>query len=218
MENAVEALKIAFAVMMFVLALTLSISSFSSANSAVTSLISMNDRENEYTYVEPTEGLTRTVGIETVVASMYRAMEQNIEIYFKKSSGDLISLCKKTQIDIPGYIVKDSNGNHENLYSIDLSTEAPEYKYMYIDILLAGYNEDAINDLVDEYLDGETKTKKDAYKEMYKAKLKGHEIGKDGIYKVFKDKKFTEEFGEYYQGTGASQIKKRVITYTIQDN
>ena len=38
MENAIEALKIAGAVLMFVLALTLSISSLSQANSAVSSI------------------------------------------------------------------------------------------------------------------------------------------------------------------------------------
>lgn len=218
MENAVEALKIAFAVMMFVLALTLSISSFSSANSAVTSLISMNDRENEYTYVQPTEGLTRTVGIETVVASMYRAMEQNIAIYIKNAQGKTVSLCYKTQIDIPNYIVKNFDGTKQEVDCIDFSVESPKYMYMYIDILLTGYNENEINNLVDEYLDGETETEKDKYKEMYKAKLKGHTIGNEGIYKFLKGKKFTEEFGEYDQETGAGQIKKRVITYTIQSN
>ena len=217
MENAVDALKIAFAVMMFVLALTLSISSFSSASSAVTSLISMNDRENEYTYVQPTEGLTRTVGIEAVVTSMYRAFEQNIEIYFKKN-GELIPLCKKTQIDIPNYIVKYFDGTKQEVDCIDFSVESPKYMYMYIDILLTGYNENEINNLVDEYLDGKTETEKDKYKEMYKAKLKGHTIGNEGIYKFLKGKKFTEEFGEYDQETGAGQIKKRVITYTIQSN
>ena len=216
MENAAEALKIAFAVMMFVLALTVSISSFSSASTTVTSLINMTDRENEYTYVEPNEDLTRTVGIETVVASMYRAMDQNIEIYIKDEHGENIELCYKTQIDIPDYIVKNSDGTEQEVDSIDLSLEAPEYKNMYIDIILAGYNEATIDKLVDEYLYGETKTKKDAYKKMYKLKLENHSVGHDGVYKYFKDKKFEEEFGEYYQGEGASKIKKRVITYTIQ--
>lgn len=55
MENAVEALKIAFAVMMFVLALSLSVFTFSRANSAVTAIINMRDRETQYNYVKPIE-------------------------------------------------------------------------------------------------------------------------------------------------------------------
>ena len=209
MENAVEALKIAFAVMMFVMALTLSISSFSQASSAVTSLISMNDRENEYTYVEPAKDLTRTVGIETVVSSMYRALEQNIEIYFKDSSGNLIPLFYKTQIDIPGYKAKDTTDADSEIYSIDFSNETPEYKEMYLDIILGGN----VNNTVDEYLSTESNDVKEKYKDMYRKKIQNHYP--DGIYKAFKDKEFIEQFGEYYQGDGASQIKKRVITYQM---
>ena len=95
MENAVEALKIAFAVIMFVVALSLSISSFSQSSSAIDAVINMRDRETEYTYVEPTENLSRTVGIETVVSSIYRAFEQNIEIYFKNFSTKSILILLK---------------------------------------------------------------------------------------------------------------------------
>jgi hypothetical protein len=82
MENAVEALKFAGAVMIFAFALTITISSFSSANLAVSSIVNMSDRETNYTYVTGTQNLTRTVGIETVVPAMYRAYKENIEIYF----------------------------------------------------------------------------------------------------------------------------------------
>lgn len=109
MENAVEALKIAFAVMMLVLALTLSISSFSNARIAIDEIISLRDRETEYTYIEPSENLTRIVGVETVVTSMYRAYEENIEIYFLKANGDEFVL----------YISDEG----ENINYIDLSQE-----------------------------------------------------------------------------------------------
>lgn len=212
MENAVEALKNAFAVMMFVMALTLSISSFSTANSAVTSLIKMNDRENEYTYVEPAPGFTRTVGIETVVSSIYRAFEQNIEIYFKKSNGDLMPLFYKTQIDIPGYIAKDSNGDYQIIYSIDQATESPEYPEMYIDIILGGVS--TIEASVEKHLNSKNTDEQKKYIEMYTKKIQSHFY--NGLYNEFKNDEFIEEFGEYYQGEGASKIKKRVITYTLK--
>ena len=51
MENAAEALKMAFGVLMLVLALTLCISSFSQAREAVDSIITIKDRETSYTYL-----------------------------------------------------------------------------------------------------------------------------------------------------------------------
>ena len=53
MENAVEALKIAGAVLMFVLALTLSISSLSQANQSVSEIVNNYDKEAQYEYIKP---------------------------------------------------------------------------------------------------------------------------------------------------------------------
>lgn len=213
MENAVEALKIAFAVMMFVLALSLSISSFSQANSAIDAIINMRDREIEYTYVEPTRNLTRTVGIETVVSSMYRAFEQNIEIYFKDKDGKTIPLFYNTQIDVDGYVVKDSTGAGIQIYSIDKSNEDVKYDKMHLDILLGG--DSVIRDVVEENLGTASEELKENYIDMYKKKIQYH--CPEGLYEKFCDEKFTEFFGEYIQGSGASKIKKRVITYQIQN-
>ena len=88
MENAVEALKIAGAVLMFILALSLSISCLSSANSSVLNIASMYSREREYRYVKPASDFTRTVGIESIIPAMYQAYEENTEIYFKDKNGN----------------------------------------------------------------------------------------------------------------------------------
>lgn len=199
MENAVEALKIAFAVMMFVMALTLSISSFSNATSAVTSIVSMRDRENEYTYVEPAENLTRTVGIDAVVTSMYRAFEENIVIHFINSDGETpFALYYDT--DTTGEVKKDDSYNNIEISCIDLSKEGfatKEQAQQHLDIILAG--------------DSALPAKTEEVQRIYGEKL----IHTEGLYEYLKDKKFEEYLGEYYQGEGASQIKKRVITYKI---
>lgn len=200
MENAVDALKIAFAAIMFGMALTLSISSFSSASSAVTSIVNMRDRENEYTYVKPSENLTRTVGIETVVTSMYRAFEENIVIYFFESDG-VTPFALYYDTDTTGKIKKDDNYNDIEISCIDLSNEgfaSKEQAQEHLDIILAG--ESALSDKTEDI------------QQKYGEKL----IHKDGLYEGFKDKQFIELLGEYYQGEGASQIKKRVITYILQ--
>ena len=86
MENGAEALKIAFAIMMFIMALSLSISSISQANSAVTAIIGYNDRETNYSYVEPSSSSNRTVGVETIIPTMYKAYKENFNIYFYSNS------------------------------------------------------------------------------------------------------------------------------------
>lgn len=89
MENAVEALKIAAGVLLFVLALTVSISCFSQANRAVTSIVNMRDRDTQILYdqIKPYSGLTRVVGVETIIPTIYKAFSENIDIQFKDTSG-----------------------------------------------------------------------------------------------------------------------------------
>ena len=199
MENAVDALKIAFAVLMFVMALTLSISSFSSASTAITEITSMRDRETEYTYVNPSGKLTRTVGIETVVTSMYRAFEENIAIYFIKEDGQPLALYYDTYTT--GEIKKDENGEKIELSCIDLSNEGFATKAQaqeHLDIILGG--EKVLN------------LKSQEVKDKYNQKM----IHDEGLYNLFKDANFEELLGEYYHLEGASKIKKRVITYKKQ--
>ena len=192
MENAVEALKIAFAVMMFCGALTLSISSFSTARSAATAIINMRDRETEYTYVEPSDNFTRTVGVETIVPSMYRAYKENIEIYFFDKSGNPLTLYFKT--DDNGHRVTDENGHYVEINYVDLTLEkfgTAKEAIEHLDILL----EDS-----------------SGYIGKYKNQIRRPE----GLYAFLSKYAFEEEFGEYYKETGTSQYKKRVIKYKIQ--
>ena len=211
MENAAEALKIAFSVIMFVLALGMGVSSFSDANRAVQVITDERDREIEYiegytdyAYVQHTDELTRIVGVETIIPTMYQAYRENFTIYFFKKDGEPLPLYYKTNSH-DGTFVLDGLEKIEVNY-IDLSMEgygkiadknAPEVAIEHLDIIL---------------------NKKNALKSdnpLYKL-YKNQFIHEQGIYEYLKDKKFEEFVGEYYQGEGASQIKKRVITYTLQ--
>lgn len=121
MENASEALKMAFGFVMFVLALTLSISSFSQATKAVDTIITLRDREEDYTYVEPITDSSgkiiteRIVGIETVIPTMYKAYKENFRIVFYKADGSEFQLYWET----------DSFGNQtgKKVNYIDLTKE-----------------------------------------------------------------------------------------------
>lgn len=202
MENAVEALKIAFAMMMFVLALTLCISSFSSANTAATSIIKMTDREAEYTYVEPSGNLTRIVGIETVISTIYSAYNQNLEIYFFENDG-------KTPIALYNSI-DDSTGSKIEMSSIDAANQLD--KFGTIRANTKGYAKDANEHL--EILLGGTKTlneKSDQIKDRYTKMI----IHPEGLYEFLKKYEFEEKLGEYEEDKTSGQ-KKRVITYIKQ--
>lgn len=198
MENAVEALKMAFGVLIFVLALSMSISCFSQANSAVQSIVMSRDRETEYTYVNQTQGLTRIVGLETVIPTIYRAYTENIEIYFFTSTGDKLPLYYKD--DGYGNIVKDEGGNEVEINYIDSSKE--NYSNTRV----------AIKHLDDIIGLGKVNGGESVYYDQF--------IYDYGIYQEFKNNnyQFIEQLGEYEVGEGASKSTKRVITYTIYED
>ena len=204
MENAAEALKMAFGVLMLVLALTLCISSFSQAREAVDSIITIKDRETSYTYLESSENSTRIVGIETVVPTMYKAYKENFEVHFLKADGSKLVL----------YKYQDQNGNTRDISVIDLESEEH------------ANSQRAINRL-DYILSGTEKGPNDPAKKEV-ASITG---GTSGLYQYFKNRKFEEKMGEYYQEDKDGKItdengvtvldinksKKRVITYILQN-
>ena len=199
MENAAEAMKMAFGYMMFVLALTLSISSFSQATTAVQNITTMKDREIEYTYVTPTS--EKIVGVETVVPTMYRAYKENFKIYFYEN---YTSETNNKPLYLYQYI--DSHGNNVKVNYIDLEHE-----------IFANFNE-AIEHLT---IMLNPRARLSTTHKYYNQFIYG-----DGLYKYFKNKKFKEVLGEYYmehaaagmetEESDANKTKKRVITYILQ--
>lgn len=206
MENASEALKIAFGIMMFVLALTLSITSFSQATQAVESITYMSDRETTYTYVKPASNSNRIVGVETIIPTMYHAYKENYKIYFYESYVD-------ENNNKPMYLYKYVDPNVATL---------PTYVY-YVDLekeIFPSASE-AISHL--NVILGKRPTDTNAkYYEQF--------LHLEGLYEFLADKKFEEILGEYYQedaldaenGTTSgildvNKTKKRIITYVLHN-
>lgn len=197
MENLTEALKITFGIVMFVLALSLSISSFSQAREAIDNVIMIKDREQEYTYVKTSSDIrNKLVSVETIIPTIYKAYKENFSVEFYKSDG-------VTPLYL--YTAVDTNYNKIDVNYIDLereilgnATNANEH----FNILL-GRESNAPDNFRDEF------------------------IYRDGLYEFFKNNKFTEYLGEYYQedalaGTitdtlEINKTKKRVITYVLQE-
>ncbi len=191
MENAVEALKMAFGVLMFLLALSISMSSFSQARNTIDAVITLRDRETSYVYVEHTEP-NRIVGIETVIPTMYKAYNENFKIIFKKADGSDLNIYKNY----------DQNGVLKEVNYVDLEHEKNENPIERLNVMLGKRPTDATNKYYNQFLDA------------------------NGFYERFKNSKFEERLGEYYQedaeagmvteGIEINKVKKRVITYTLQ--
>ena len=204
MENAVEALKIAGAVLLFILALSLSISSLSQANSAVSDITTMYDREFMYNYIEPSKGLTRTVGVDTIVPTMYEAYEENIKIFFKNSTGESIPIYYKTnqygsRVNAEGKAVDNSNSDAVKVDYIDLAEEG------------FSAEKNAATNHLSMLLAGKSNWENDKDIEKYKNQF----IYGNGFYDYLSKHTFTESLGEYYQGNDSTKIKKRIIVYQL---
>ena len=109
MENAADALKMAGAVLLFVLALSVIIFSFGQARE--NSDIILNYKDRETTYIDgkdyyTTTGTEREVSIETIVPAVYRAFLENYKVVFDGLSQ-------------PIYRIKNPSGNCVDKYTID---------------------------------------------------------------------------------------------------
>jgi len=87
MENAVEALKMAFAVLVLVMALSLSIMTFSQARQTADYVLESADPTAYYNYNAVGQE-NRIVGLETVIPTLYKYAVENYTIVFKKANSD----------------------------------------------------------------------------------------------------------------------------------
>lgn len=133
MENAVDALYMAFAVIAFVIALSLSIFAFTNVTTASQRIIDNRDKTSMYTYIdtdELSENGNRIVTGEDIIPTLYRAYYENYMIRFegldnlgisdglysikvegKDESGNTITEFKPTNIiDLEGQKI----GNHND--------------------------------------------------------------------------------------------------------
>ena len=222
MENAVEALKMAAAVMTFVLALGISISSFSQARETSEALLAYTDRETVTQYVEDSGNKERVVGKETIVPTIYRAYKENYKILFYNSDGTPIELYTKTENGVHGVVV--------NYIDLEKDVIGDDWqKDNFIMALLYGNKANL------KRQDGTTMTFSQFSAELAQNNSR-ITLKSQGIYDtILKENTFLERFGVYYQedlstintDTDISEEyeesetqdenkkKKRVISYTI---
>lgn len=147
MENAVEALKMAFAVLVLIFALGISIAFFSKARATAEIVLQSVDKTAYYDYTrydmpEDTSG-NRIVGYETIIPTLYKYDKERYKVVFKQgnydsSTGTLtnvkpLEIYKTESIranwsknyinDIDGQTTRDSTYNNLGICSFDIVEE-----------------------------------------------------------------------------------------------
>lgn len=233
MENAVDAIKMAFGMMVFVIAITASMYLFTIATSTSKVLLYAADKTNYYDNIKldnNEEITTRTVGIETIIPTLYRYAKENFAVKIYNKSGDLVQIF---DLNIEGR-VKDAVGKKVktdeqkalvSLYGIPSVSGEKTNPYLFgVPWNGAGNGGNRNKDI---------KTRIDLYVKGECGYINGTKVDyTDNNLKNFKDSKFTEQFTEYaYKGdtisvgegdgietiTGNVKVENKiVITYQEQ--
>lgn len=186
MENAAEALKIAAWVLIFVVALSMCINSFSQARQTMDVILEYNDKEYSYTYIEDNGSTERIISCESIIPAIYRAYKENYKIIFPEN-----------------YILYTKKDTGKQINYIDLEKETLG-------------NEEAIEEFIKGVLFGKQSVKdsmlknsfyninfKDTNDALYN-KIEGRK---------FKEKLGVYYQNETETTPDTNKIKKRVITY-----
>lgn len=109
MDNAIDALKIAFAVLVFVMALTLAMNAFGQAKAVSDEVFYMADKTNFYEYTSEEkipEG--RIVSGETIIPTLYRYYKENFNVILLDVNGKELCTFNLEQE------IKDYNKNYKS--------------------------------------------------------------------------------------------------------
>lgn len=117
MENAVKALEMAFAVMIFIIALSVSMYAFNNAKKTSDIMLYAQDKTNYYEY-QGAKGKTaedRIVGLETIVPTLYKYYKENYTVLFRQGNyntetGELSNLKYLKIYDTPSRAKSNENG------------------------------------------------------------------------------------------------------------
>ena len=225
MENAVDALKIAFGVFVFTMALSLSIYMFTMARETSDIVLQSSDVTALMEYIEASDmiGEDRIVGLETIIPTLYKYYKENYTVIFLKSDGTPLELYE-TQTNptlwSPGYTNKYYDDNQDlKICSFDVDEETrrrepwtgnTNYYKQNLDMFLSGgtFIAPSGNGMNYDYSN---------------ARVNGW--GNNSFIDEYKDSQFRESLGEYTYNevssttstTNVKEKKKRVIIYTLVD-
>ena len=200
MENAVDALYIAGAVLLLLIALTIGISSFSSQVSQIDEIVQADERVDIVTetsgdyvnYISHSDS-ERVVSVDTIVNTLYRAYKENNTVYIN------VNIDKTTLEDYGINVVDTTNSS--------INGQALKRNYYAVFKITTEYNLQNAKERLNQIFYGTT--------------------GNNGFYNAIRNKRFKEFIGELYQDdiitnpsesyssdvSDANRTKVRIITY-----
>lgn len=116
MENAIDALKMVFAILILILALTLTISLVSQIKTTADAVFYARDKTNYFDYQQEGE---RTVGIETILPTVYRYSKENYGVTII-DNGVIVA---RFDVDTEAFL-----NNYVNSENEDVKKKVKEYK------------------------------------------------------------------------------------------
>lgn len=118
MENAAEALKMAGFMLLFIIAISITMITLTQAKTTADSLVKNQDRQQSYQYIEVTgnlsRSLSRTVTLADIIPTLYRYAQEDYAVQFYTSSGSPLYIYESGQI---------KNGVPVKKNDLDLDTE-----------------------------------------------------------------------------------------------
>lgn len=199
MENATDALKMAGAVLIFVLAISIIILAFGQVRETADIILDYKDRETVYideNYYYENNKLERQVGLETIIPSIYRSYLENYKIVFEG-------------LETPLYYKIINQNEMVPVYYIDLEKEIIGGNNQKSEFLCGILYNDFKESLQDDF-EKKFNVRLDNCKSLYEQLNKNEMI-------------ITEYLGVYYQNDDISipeimKDEKRIITYKIGGN
>ena len=229
MENAVDALKIAFAVFVFVMALSLSMYMFTMAGETSDIVLQSSDVTRFMEYIETSDmiGDERIVGLETIIPTLYKYYKENYTIIFRDTDGsplELYSTQTNPNLWSAGYTNKYYRDNQDvRICSFDVDEETRRREPW-------TSNTNYYKQNLDMFLSGGTFVAPSGNGMDYDYSSRNiNGWGNRSFIDEYKDKRFRESLGEYtYNSVNSSDTtsgltnvegqEKKVIIYTLLDN
>ena len=207
MENAVDALKMAFAVIVFVMALSISINMFSNARETADVVLHSSDITEYMQYQEAVEGTeSRIVGLETIIPTLYKYYKENYTVIFrdKKSNYMTMYTSKTNQAQWSSNYSRDYNKG-PLICAFDVDDETKRHEPW------TGSHEEYRKN-INAFLSGTV------YEDPSGNSSLNYDYGeKGGFIKQYGGRRFKENLGEYiYNKSNEEDVKKkRIIIYTL---
>lgn len=221
MENSAEALKMAFAVMVFVMALSIAIMTFSQARETADIVLTSSDATTFYEYDYSGNGQeNRIVGMETIIPTLYRYSKENLMIRFAKNNG----VCDTTTGKVTGdyknldilelYETNTNPDNWARAYKGYTDAEgnriSPSFSYKLNDDKRIDVKKISVIDLTEEQQRGESWTGSiESINKHLDESIIPHLTSNYG------NKKFIELVGRRDERSGNKTTTKTFITYVL---